>query len=137
MFPEKDKQIFPYDYKGRTYFADPLQVRRKFIQASFGEIDQILRDASETFPWEPSIDPRTGEALPPMAPIEDRDPNKEMQREQAEQRRFEVVCQVFELPPFDPLTGEGTREEEAIAILVQWLEWIAKKKRPAANSVTY
>ena len=137
MFTESEKNIFPYTYKGRTYFADPLQVRRKFIQFSHGEIDQILQDAGEVFPWETSTDSRTGQPVPPMASLEDRDMGKELAREQAEQRRFEVVCQVFDFPPFDPASGEGTLEHEAVSVLVQWLEWLSKKKRTGANSVTY
>jgi hypothetical protein len=46
----------------------------------------------------------------------------------------EAAIHAFGLPPFDPLTGQGALEDEALAILREFMDWAAQKKTPTGTT---
>jgi hypothetical protein len=109
MFPEQDRLVFKYQVRGADRFADPLEVRRRMVRGGKGEIDQILADCYNEAP----------QFL--MASLD------------AQEKRLAIARAAFDLPAFDPATGEGVTEAEVIFVLESFLEWLEKNANTAAS----
>ena len=108
MFEDRDRLVFRYQVDDRTVYADPLALRRRLVQATGGEINQLLREAA---------DPPPGGAY---------DPSQELACLAARERLAAAILAAFDLPPFDPATGGGTTEAVALAPLWEFTDWLEK-----------
>ena len=125
MFPDQERSIFSYAVRDDTRFADPLALRRNLLRASNGEFDQVARDSRDR-PDRPDG----------MGGIVDQGPEdfgQIMQRENAKEKLYGIICFAFGLTPFDPATGEGITEAETTAVLGRFLGFLEKKGKQSAN----
>lgn len=115
LFSPEERLIFCYmipdagETGQKAIYADPLVVRRRLMQTTHGEFDQILADASEPDPGAP-LEADIGV----------------MARITAQEKLAACARETFNLPPINPATGEGFTEAIALNVLDQFLEWLAK-----------
>ena len=103
--------IFTYDHRGSMRYADPSAIHRGLVRASGGTFDAICRACN------------AGEDT-----IED-----EVKRETAKEQLHAIVCSAFDLPLFDPSTGEGTTEAETVSLLGEFLDWLEEAPAPSTE----
>jgi hypothetical protein len=128
-FPERQRLVYRYHNGAKEVFADPLVLRRKMIQAGRGELNQILREAVEpAAPTEEGADSGDAGGGGGVGVAD------ECVRLQAQERRAQIVYEAFGLVPFDPETGGGVTEIEAIAVLHDFLGWLEGNASRAGNS---
>jgi hypothetical protein len=108
---ESNRNIFEYQSGGKTVFADPLQVIRALHGAMAGEIHK----------WLSRTDPKTTDSTLVV---------------QAWNKLIPATRQAFRLMPFNPETGHGTTDADAIGVLKSFLAWRSKKKVKSASSPT-
>ncbi len=96
---------------GPGRYADPFRVRRKLNQLLGGPSGaaQVVKL------WE---SPLPEEALP------------------AAELLLGAIREAFDLPAFDPATGQGVGEEDLVALWAAWNEWCRDQKKTAATSPT-
>jgi hypothetical protein len=90
-------------------YADPLAVRRKLRILLGGDGTQVLEACN-------SPDPQT--AL------------------EGWHRLLMAIAYAFEVPTFDPATGQGLREEELLGLWNGFQDWLKKKQTSTASSPT-
>lgn len=112
LFSPEERLIFCYmipdagETGQKAIYADPLAVRRRLMQTTHGEFDQILSDSAEPEPGTEDIGV--------------------MARIAAQEKLAACARETFNLPPINPATGEGFTEAIALNVLDQFLEWLAK-----------
>ena len=121
MFSESERNVFFYLER----WFDPLRVWRRLQQATQGELRQLLALA-QTPKVPDDLPPEEKEAVQQVTP----------QQMAARDRLLEAVPHAFELPPFDPSTGTGLLEEQAMGLLFQYLAWMEEKKTKPSPSPT-
>jgi len=111
---------FVYTVQGDKLFADPLRVRRLFLEATDGRGWQYIADLDRA---RTELDKLTGD-----------DPKIVAQRAVLEVAKVkiegalaEATITAFDMPPFDPTTGEGVTEYDALDILRQFMEYAEGK----------
>ena len=113
LFDEAEKKIFCYELGGVKVYTDPLELRRKLIRAGAGEVDEVIeRSYSE---------------------IDLKNPVAVLSHQDDQERRIAMVREAFGLATINPKTGEGVSEEDALRILTDFLGWVEKNERWAAN----
>lgn len=135
MFPAESRNVFSYHDGQRQRYADPLRVRRLLQKETGGELWHVWSLANEV-----------QKALGRMARAErspaeagataelPEGPSAEMFA--AEEALLDAARVAFDLPPFDPDTGEGATEEVCRRCLSSWLDWLSKKNEPDDGSPT-
>lgn len=113
LFADNEKLIFSYDLGGEKRYADPLEVRRKLIRATAGEINDIIRDSQPQV-----VD--DGETPSGATPVES------MAALDAREKLVGAARVAFDLPPLDQKTGEGVPESEVHRVLNECLFWLKK-----------
>lgn len=96
-------------------YADPIAVKRNLHIATGGRLNKLIADANK--------DVRTAD----NPPLDDESPER-MAALQARGTLAGAACYAFELPRFDPMTGDGMTEEEAMSLLMEYLTWLDQKK---------
>lgn len=96
-------------------YADPIAVKRMLHIATGGRLNKLIEDANR--------DAHGPEAFP----LDDESPER-LAALQARGVLATATCHAFGLPLFDPTTGEGLTEEEALALLREYLLWLDQKK---------
>lgn len=115
LFADNEKLIFSYDLGGEKRYADPLEVRRKLIRATAGEINDIIRDSQP----QPQAED-DGETPSGSTPVES------VAALDAREKLVGAARIAFDLPPLDPKTGEGVPESEVHRVLNECLFWLKK-----------
>jgi hypothetical protein len=110
-----DRNVFSYHDGAGQAFADPLAVYRRFMRATEGDPDPLLRAAQR---------PADGAAEEPGALL---------RRLDAEARLAEAARVALPMRPFDPATGEGATDEDCLGALYAWLEWLEGNAGGAAS----
>jgi hypothetical protein len=120
-FSPEDRRIFRYllTFPGGQQiprYADPIAVKRNLHLATGGRLNKLIADANKDArsPDDPTV-------------IEEDHPDR-LTALQARGQLAHAVCLAFELPRFDSTTGEGMVEEECMALLVEYLNWLGQKK---------
>lgn len=108
LFADNEKLVFCYEIGGEKRYADPLEIRRRLIRATSGEINDILKDAGRR------VDPDSGNPIENVATLA------------AQEKRTEAGREAFDLPPLNPKTGDGVPESEVVRILGEFLRWLEK-----------
>lgn len=121
MWAEQDRQIFSFVYKGEMRFADPVKVVRLMLQHTAGLWDRICKDVNRLYPSRPEDDDHPRPAAQPGTP-------EYAQGQAARGVLAEAALAAFGLPPFDPYTGQGALEDEALTILGEFTAWQKQKK---------
>ncbi len=103
MFTEEDRKVFKYNDGAKDVFADPLDLRRKMVRATNGELDLIL----EEYAMRP-----TGEGGKAT-------PTDYIRKATAEERLAAAARETFSLQPLNPATGEGVTDRMAIKVFIQ------------------
>jgi hypothetical protein len=124
MFPESVRGIFQYEYQGQLLHADPIRILRLLSIHTGGRLTQLVEDARH-------LQDRTKEDGPPAA----QPGTPEYQAGKvAVGILADATTQAFGLAPFDPYTGEGTLEAEALELLATFTRWMQQKKTPGGTS---
>lgn len=111
MFNEAERRIFgPYFNGVEMVYADPLRIYRQLQAALDGDTNAYL----ERMRSEAAADSNT-----------------------AKDRVLAAVISVFGMPAFDPKTGQGTLEQDAMAVLRNYLEFMHAKKEMGQSLRTY
>lgn len=97
--PDTARLVFAHTVRGVKRFADPLAVKRNLLRASQGQFEALERLASSA-----------------PTPLE---------QEDAREKLHAITCAAFDLVPFDAATGEGVTETESVAVLDEFLSWLA------------
>src|SRR5262249_3807569 len=110
MFTEQQRKIFgPYpNGKGQQLYADPVAAYRVLMFHTDGELNSLL----------------------------DRYNADELGLSATAPQLASATCIAFDLEPFDRATGKGTLQDDALALLAQFMEWREEKKTPLVNSPT-
>lgn len=113
MYEENERLIYgPFDRgDGIHVFADPVRVKRRLTKLLDGQPGKVIRRSRD-------------ETAPELAL-------------EAEERVIAATARAFDLIPFDPETGGGVRDDQAIALLNDFLSWLDQKKTSAATSPTW
>lgn len=112
MFPNRD--IYPYTLPdGRTVFGDPVALLRELKLVTRGRLNDLL-----------GAQARLAEIPREETPSED----ILAAGLAATGQLVEAALAVFRLPAFDPETGQGTLEDEALTVLANFLNWLHEKK---------
>lgn len=69
----------------------------------------------------------------PSKYLEDANSEDILISEPAKEKLLESARNVFQLFPFDPLTGEGAQEEDVWKVLNDYLDWVEKKNVKEEN----
>jgi hypothetical protein len=110
-----DRNVFTYHDGAGQVFADPVAVYRRFMEAVGGDPDPLLQAAQR---------PQDG------APEE---PGALLRRLDAERQLADAARTALPMRPFDPATGEGATDEDCLAALYAWMEWLEGNARRAAS----
>lgn len=101
MFTEAERKIFgPYFNGAELVYADPLRVHRRLLYMLDGETNKWLEKAKSE--------------------------NLE-ERFQAKEKLLPAVVYALDMLPFDPKTGLGSLEQDVIAALRSYLEFMEGK----------
>ena len=125
MYPEEEeRRVFQCVFGQTMIHADPIAVHRRMKICTGGRFGKLIEDANvlNARPDEPGYTP------PPE------DHPEHLQALIARGVLAGAVIQAFELQPFDPMTGQGVLEEEALALLYKYLVWMDGKKKVAGHS---
>lgn len=104
-----ERKIFRYHDGTQERWADPLVVNRSLWRETDGRLNKILEDCQ-------SQDESAALA--------------------ASDELLRAVRLSFDLPALDTKTGTGTTEDEAIAVLNGFLNWLEQKKTKTASEPT-
>ena len=118
MFPQNERNVFGFQYQGTLVYADPIAVLRALKLATRGRLSKLIEEAN-------AINPVPG---PDAAPPPDPEDPRHLTALLARGGLAGAVVSAFGLPPFDPMSGQGTLEEEALDLLRAFLEWQHAKK---------
>jgi hypothetical protein len=110
LFRRRPERAYRYWDGAATRWADPFALNRALWAACDGRLDVILSDAQND---DPLLHGPACELL------------------------LQAVREAFALVPFNPATGTGATEDEALDCHEAFLAWSAKKKRRAASSPTF
>jgi hypothetical protein len=113
-----EKEVYRYELHGQECFADPLACYRRVLEACQGDLGSEL-EAVRRPP------PGTVEQAPEL-----------MNRLGAEERLAEASRKGFGLPAFDPATGEGATDAQALRVLYDFLGWLEKNDEPRGSPRT-
>lgn len=111
MFTPEQKNIFSYNNGQQVVFADPLACRRRFIRATEGQHNILLKRY-----YEGAAD--------------------EMSLIDAEEALVKATRTTFSLGEYNESTGQGLRDAQCLDILNEFLEWLKKNVRMPENSPT-
>lgn len=108
MFTPEERRIYGpyYDGQGNQVFADPVAVYRRLVAETAGNLDALLSQYNQGDLGVAGVSFRLANA----------------------------TVAAFELQPFDKATGKGTLQDEALALLGNFLDWRDQKKTPVGNS---
>ena len=112
MFSDEARNVFKYNDGTKDVYADPLDVRRRMMRATNGEMDLILEDYGR------KVKDADGKFLP----------EEYMRKATAEESLATAVREAFRLPPFDPETGLGATDSRALEVFVEFDGWLAKNE---------
>lgn len=124
MWQPEQRLIFGYEYAGEVRWADPGRVHRLLLQYTAGKLNELCAQAnklsgSKENPAETPAQPGTAEYVQGQAAVG---------------LLAEAAFAAFGLQPVDPMTGMGATEEEAMAVLVQFMRWEQEKKTPGGTT---
>ena len=103
MFTPEQRQIFgPYFNGVQPVYGDPLCLYRRLVHALDGEPGRYLRGLKDA--------------------VED-------VRFEAAEKLIAAARSVFGLVPFQPDTGQGTLDREALTVLRQFILWRDEQKK--------
>jgi hypothetical protein len=110
MFTPEERRIFgPYaNAQGQQVYADPVAAYRRLLLYTEGELGTLLDGYQQG----------------------------ELGQARSADMLAQATIKAFELEPFDKATGKGTLQDDALALLSQFLEWRDQKKTPVVNSPT-
>lgn len=109
MFNEAQRRVFgPYFNGEDQVYADPLTVHRRLFSL-LGDPNAVLLDANSD---DPSL------------------------RHQAREKLLPAAREALELVPFDKKTGRGSLEQDVMAALRSYLEWMEGKGGPGSSLPT-
>jgi hypothetical protein len=109
-----NQRIFTYTRNGIALHADPVAVHRAFTRALGGDPEPTLKAAC----------------------AEGDSPADRLRRLDAEEKLAAAARTAFDLPAFDPATGQGCMEDECLDVLWDWLAWLQKKSVTTAPTPT-
>jgi hypothetical protein len=110
-----ERNVFAYHDGAGTAYADPVAVYRRFMEAVGGDPDPLLKAAQR---------PAPGAA---------EDPGGLLRRLDAERLLALAARAALPMRPFDPATGEGATDEDCLAALYAWMEWLEGNAARAAS----
>jgi hypothetical protein len=121
MWQEDDRRIFAFEFRGQTQFADPVRIHRLLLQATAGQLNAVCERANRVIPDHDN--PAEPGTMDYVAAYE------------ARGTLAKAALSAFALEPFDPTTGTGTLESEAMAILYAYLQWESQKKTTGGTTI--
>lgn len=102
MFNEAERRIFgPYFNGAEMVFADPIRVHRRLHFMLDGETNKYLALYRS---------------------------ENEVERYQAKEKLLPAAIYALDMVPFDPKTGQGSLEQDVMAALRAYLEFMDEKK---------
>lgn len=110
-----DKRIFDYQKNGEQVYGDPILLFRRLYAVCEAEKQNFHTLYGSAFPKVPE-----GQTEP-------------VESYQAKEELYPLVCATFDLPLFDPTTGEGTLIDEAEAVLLSFMDFLSKKNQTPAT----
>jgi hypothetical protein len=115
-----DTKIFRYNDGSADVYADPVAVYRRFMEATEGDPDPLLKAAQRPDPGPDGTPPRE-------------EPGALLHRLDAERQLVEAARVALPMKPFDPTTGGGATDEQCLAALYAWLSHLEGGGRGAAS----
>lgn len=122
MFSEQDRQLFVYHDGEKEVHADPLDIRRKLLQASVGAFYRWLSHARDV---EAPLGPDGKEV--------EEEPMVVLGRLDAQDKVLAAARHAFGLAPLDPATGKGCTEAMVRRVLHAWATLMEGEKTPDAS----
>lgn len=116
QFTDQDRLIYRYHDGAKERCADPLAVRRRLIQSAGGDLGKLADAAAVKEKSSPESDG-----------------GEEIARLDAEERLLGVIRYGFELPAFDPATGEGCTEAMLWKIWDDYWAFVEGERKPAGS----
>ena len=104
-----NKRIFKYYNGFNDVYADPMEVDYKFIRATENE------DMETIFSWIGEEKDENGQ--------KDESENKKKKLVMGIYRLDPIIREAFQIPAFNPETGEGLTQDETIGIYSDYCEW--------------
>lgn len=136
--------VFTYFVNQQKVYGDPLAIRRRLIQASGGQIRELMQaafspptpsDATLSAPTAASTpDESSGQPEPTPAPSVDPQAALAMKQAQAEDALLAVVRHGFRLSAFDDATGEGVLDDVCWHILSEYTEYMTAHEEHADHA---
>jgi len=122
QYTDLERRVFgPYGNGREQVYGDPDAILRRLLHCLDGDPNRFLRDylADRLFD---EAGNETG-----------RDPQKEALAFAATERLLDAARDAFGLVPFDPVTGQGVTERQALGVLFGFVDYLdgLKKKRAA------
>ena len=125
MYPENSRRVFQYRVGNQFFYADPMAALRALKLACGGRLTALTAAHNV-------IQGYSQDGTEKQAPPEDGSP-EHLSGLDARGRIAAATIQAFGLPPFNSQTGEGTLEEEAIALYVEFMGYLNAKKNSTGN----
>ena len=123
MWQEQDRQIFAYFANGAQLWADPIRAHRLMLQHTAGKLNDLIAKANKGAKTEHQMPAEPGTV-------------EYVQALEAKGILAEAATAAFGLMPFDPATGQGTLESEALDVLIQFLAWLDQKKTTGGTTTS-
>lgn len=127
MYPESQRRIFRYRIGNQFFYADPIHTLRLLKMACRGRLGQLTAAHNVYAGFPPEGVPESEWATFKPTPAPEGSPEY-MAGLDARGEIAQATIKAFGLPVFNGETGEGTLEEEAIALFVEFQRFLAEKK---------
>jgi hypothetical protein len=125
MYPEHSRRVFRYQVGNQLFYADPMAALRTLKLCCGGRLTALTAQHNVIQGF--SQDGTERQAPPPEGTPE------HLTGLAARGEIARATIQAFGLPPFDQTTGEGTLEEEAISLYVEFMAYLNAKKNSTGN----
>lgn len=112
MFTPEDREIYSYHNGVSEVFADPLALKRKLVQAARGDLAGLISRAS-----------------PPEETLQAEDPDRTLDRMNAETELLAVVRAAFQLSEVNPATGEGCTDSMVWRVWDHFGDYVSGEKK--------